>query len=389
MADRIAELRIAGLRTIEDLKLPLTGLTVMVGENGAGKSSIIEACRLLRSAARVEFMSAFHGVHGGMYGLLRHGARRLTVGARIESDDGEPALDYELVLEKVNDAATFAGEALRTSDGTALLERNRHEVRIGSIYDSGRPNETALAISRSIADDGTITRARRALENIEVHVPFEVLPSWAARAQNRRSVLRGSVPLQQASRLDLLADNLPNVYYALRNSREWPSALEMIRMGLGDEIEDVRNPIDPAGGAIGLALQTRGGTEVSASSLSDGQLAYLAFVGLFSLPTERSLLAFDEPELHLHPALLARVVQMFEAASSKCPVLLAAQSDSLLDCLSDPAQSVRVCELRDPMRHTQVTRLDAQALETWLRRYRGLGQIRGEGFLSQVMEGDE
>ncbi len=389
MADRIAEVRISGLRTIEDVRLPLAGLTVMVGENGTGKSSIIEACRLLRAAARSEFMAAFHGIHGGTYALLRHDARRLTLGARIESDEGAATLDYEVVLEKVDNTAVFVGEALRTPDGKALLERNRHEIRIGSIYDSGRPSDTALAISRSIADDGTISRARTALENIEVHVPFEVMPAWAARAQSRRSVLRGSVPLQQATRLDLLGDNLPNAYYALRNARRWANTLDLIRMGLGDEIEDLSNPIDPAGGAIGLALHLRGGGVVAASSLSDGQLAYLAFVALFNLPTDRSLLAFDEPELHLHPALLARVVQLFEAASHQCPVLLAAQSDGLLDCLSDPARSVRVCELEHthPPR-TKVTRLDASALEDWLQRYRGLGQIRGEGFLSQVTDSD-
>ena len=46
--DRITEIRIEGMRCIDSLQLPLRGLTVLIGENGTGKSTIIEATDLLR-----------------------------------------------------------------------------------------------------------------------------------------------------------------------------------------------------------------------------------------------------------------------------------------------------------------------------------------------------
>ena len=46
--DRITRLYVEGLRTLADLSLPLDGLTVLIGENGSGKSSILEACEILR-----------------------------------------------------------------------------------------------------------------------------------------------------------------------------------------------------------------------------------------------------------------------------------------------------------------------------------------------------
>mgnify|MGYP003592898466 CR=1 FL=1 len=52
----------------------------------------------------------------------------------------------------------------------------------------------------------------------------------------------------------------------------------------------------------------------------------------------------DEPELHLHPGLLTRVVQFLAASAESHPVLLATHSDHLLDALTEPARSVRVCE---------------------------------------------
>src|SRR5436190_8155370 len=96
--DRITELRIEGMRTIDELTLKLDGLTVLIGENGSGKSTILEACELLRRAAGPEFMREFHGVHGGMFSLLRHGATELNLGVTVEGE-GEP-LAYDLTIGK-------------------------------------------------------------------------------------------------------------------------------------------------------------------------------------------------------------------------------------------------------------------------------------------------
>jgi hypothetical protein len=57
----ITELRIEGLRTIEKVRLRLDGLTVLIGDNGTGKSSILEACEILRRATGRRFMRAEGG----------------------------------------------------------------------------------------------------------------------------------------------------------------------------------------------------------------------------------------------------------------------------------------------------------------------------------------
>lgn len=52
MVARLTSLRIEGLRTLADVTLSLDGLTVLVGENGTGKSTITEALELVRSLPR-------------------------------------------------------------------------------------------------------------------------------------------------------------------------------------------------------------------------------------------------------------------------------------------------------------------------------------------------
>ena len=83
--DRITQLRISGLRVIEDLVLDLGAMTVLIGDNGTGKSSILEGLELLRQAAKpLHFTSdVIDRAHGGLASLLRHGSSDLR-------DRGDP-----------------------------------------------------------------------------------------------------------------------------------------------------------------------------------------------------------------------------------------------------------------------------------------------------------
>jgi predicted ATPase len=140
------------------------------------------------------------------------------------------------------------------------------------------------------------------------------------------------------------------------------------------------------GGVIALRLKYAGlDAQVPAFSLSDGMLAYLCFVALYRLNTKKSLIAFDEPETHLHPELLMRVLGFFEEMAKARPVLLTTHSDRLLDGLSDPARSVVLCEL-DEHRATRLVRPDAAALADWLKDYRGIGDVRSAGHAASILK---
>jgi predicted ATPase len=99
----------------------------------------------------------------------------------------------------------------------------------------------------------------------------------------------------------------------------------------------------------------------------------------------RAALVVDEPEQHLHPALLSRVVDMLEAASSTAPVVVATHSDRVLDALSDPERQVVLCEL-DSRRAMHVRAPSPERLAEWLERYRGIGSVLAEGYQAQVFD---
>lgn len=399
----ITAIRIEGMRTLADVRLDLDGLTVLIGENGTGKSSIIEACELLRRLANQNFISELYNPHGGAFALLRDGASvlRLTIFLQAPSPTGiATRIEYSVGLARERSGLVIHEENLCVEDPDqtqplrAIERKQRFARYFNGIHElpfEGLAPDTLALTSFSPAGPPhwSASVVREALQGIEVHLPFEVLPSWAARASARKSELRGSVLLQPADRLDLLGSNLVNVYYALREQSDrvyWNETMDLLRLGLGREFEEVRTVADSGGGAHALAIKWRGrDLPMTASALSDGQIAFLAFVAMYRLPrSSRTLMAIDEPELHLHPGLLSRVLQIFEAMGERHPVLLATHSDRMLDLLSDPVASIRVCEMSGGS--TRVRRLDRESLDAWLADFRGVGDLRSEGHLIDVMK---
>jgi predicted ATPase len=115
-------------------------------------------------------------------------------------------------------------------------------------------------------------------------------------------------------------------------------------------------------------------------SLSDGQLAYLAFVALSQLPGERSILCFDEIELHMHPGLLVRVMALMEKVAEHTPVLLTTHSRRVLDELSQPANSVVALVLNGENLQTEALKFEQSTLQPWLEQYDGLGRLLDAGY---------
>ncbi len=400
--DRITHVRIKNVRAIQCVDLELSRpLTVLIGENGSGKSTIIECLELLRKASDPRFMEQFYAVHRGMPGLLRKGASDLSLGVRIEDDEGhQDPIDYAFTLRTQGAGASVVHEQLLVGPagaGGRRLTAIQRGMSDAKVYDAEQRKLEDLP-AKDVASDkllisafgtraphGAIDRVLAVLDRIEVHLGFDTLAAWAARSHQRPVSVRGSSTLFPADRLSLLGVNLASAWSALigRDSAHFQRTMALVRLGLGERVDTVVVPPDAGGGNVYLALRFTDLSEpVLASDLSDGQLAWLAFVAMVRLNDWRSLLAVDEPELHLHPQLLGGVINLL--ASAGAPVIIATHSDRVLELLDKPAEAVRVCELDEVGRAT-LARVDPDELEKWLARYGDFGRIRAAGYLSHVL----
>jgi len=150
-------------------------------------------------------------------------------------------------------------------------------------------------------------------------------------------------------------------------------------------VEDVVPVNEATGGTQTISLRWRNGPDILLSGLSDGQISILALIAIQQLQrrTPPSIIAIDEPEVHLHPGLIARVAIGLDEMSEEIPVLVGTQSDVFLNALEDPENIVVLCRL-DEQRRMMLQRPDHEQLETWLAEFKGLGAIRSEGLTSVV-----
>lgn len=388
---------------IDKLSLELRPMNVLIGENGSGKSTVLEALEILRKAATMtgeQLFNDLYGLHGGLRMFRGSGSeasvRHLRLGVTMSQDSGGNDYRYEIAFQANSDGGIeIAEELLRLEPlrhGGDPIKVFHRALGSPSIFYTGTTEVIALnyndpmltALRERDSAAAGIRRVRETLKQIRVYPASESNPSWARRPNEPISMLRASVIVRPATAVERGGTNLPNVFFALRNRGEaaWANTLLTIRLGLGDEVEDLILEPSPSGGEVGLSLVFRGLGKVPSFALSDGQLAFLMFVAVTELESNGTV-AFDEPDLHLHPALIYRIVDLAEEISHRRTVVMTTHSDRLLDALSDPADSVVLFERARGLR-TEAYRPNKAQLAHWLTLYSGLGSARAEGYGSVI-----
>lgn len=345
------------------VEVPLSGLTVLIGDNSTGKSTLLEALRIARLIPSDRFLDDVNRVH--------------TISTAMRAD--APRFELGLAFEDQGDRYEYA------------LHLDRQAQSLSEIVDDRSTNRSTQSILPLLKDNHeAAAHTLELLLGIDAHLPFDVMAGWGRRQRGAGSPIRDPRVAEPTHRLELLGDNLVNVYQALKNDRgsdAWKDTLELLQMGFGPGLRDVAIS-QVAGGYLGLSVEFEKQGRIPALHLADGLLAYMGFVAIHQLGDGRSLLAFDEPETHLHPALLARVMTLLEDIATRHPVILATHSDRILDYLANPVESVLICELDDEQQ-TRLRRLDPNQYEKWRARYQGLGDIRARGHLPSVLMEDE
>lgn len=376
------------MRCFSGFSLKTPGLVVLIGENGVGKSTVVEACELLRRTTDSQFATAVGGAHGGVRALLRHGVNRLTLGVSFDGLLGASTAHYDISLAREGGRLVIVDEQL-VWNGSVVGSRGSTTSILD--FKDGTPSRqqppsgesTFFSYVLNYPETHPMRAIRDALFGIEVFPPLPVTARWASEG-GPASLVRLEQNASLERRVGRFGSNLPGALLELRNEpAQWERYLMLVRAGLGEEIENiVISPADTPQLTFGLKYQGDP-TPVTSESLSDGTVSILALLAILELrPPNRSLLVFDEPELHLHPSVVALLADRFEAAAVDQRIVVSTHADRFLDALREPQQSAVVLE-RSPTGSRQVP-LDADRLKTWLRRYAGLGEIRRSGHLEDV-----
>jgi predicted ATPase len=342
----IHTLAVENYRSLRQLVLPLSPLTVVTGANGAGKSSLYRALRLLAEAARDGAVAALAREGGlastlwaGPEGKVRRGrpvqgtVRTRPVGLRLGFGGDEYGYALDLGHPVPGDSmfnrdpefkreVLWAGPALRPS--ALLADRGGQVVRARGV-DGAWGEPVRLALTDSMLSE---------LAEPEILLLRDRMRSWRFYDQFRTD---RDAPARQSrigTRTPVLGHDGADLPAALRTIMEVGAAEE-----LSDAVEDAfpgsRIDIVDHDGRFGLRFHQHGLLRpLDAAELSDGTLRYLLWVAALLTPRPPELLVLNEPETSLHPDLLAPLAHLITMAATRSQVVVVSHATALVEALT-------------------------------------------------------
>ncbi|MDH6197122.1 putative ATPase [Mycobacterium frederiksbergense] len=343
---------IRGYRSLREIILPLTDLTVVTGANGTGKSSIYRALRLLADCGRGQVIGSL-AREGGLQSVLWAGPERPSKHAQgtvrtrpislelgFAADDfgylvdlglpqmagsgGEPsafARDPEIKREVV-----FAGPVLRSS--SALVRRTR---------------EYAEAAAQSGRGFDELTRSLPSYHSVLAEYAHpDVLPELSAVSDRLRDWrfydgfrVDAGAPARQphvGTRTPVLADDGSDLAAAVQTIVE--TTFDDLARAVADAFDGATISVAVNDGLFDLQLRQRGMLRpLRATELSDGTLRFLLWATALASPRPPSLMVLNEPETSLHPDLVRPLASLIRAAAKQTQVVVVTHSRALLDFL--------------------------------------------------------
>lgn len=370
----ITTFAVSGYRSLVDVVVPLGPLTVVSGANGAGKTNLYRALRLLAAAGSGQIVGDV-AREGGLASALWAGpetpqgagaqgaARKRPVSLRLGMssdtfgylvDLGLPQVDPmrsffvhdpELKREQV-----FTGDAPRPA--SVFIDRTRASTRVRSagwrtVERTLRPDQSVL---RDLDDPETIT------DTLQLR---EMMAQWRFYDHFRTDRESPARQSRVGTRTRWMSDDGSDL------AAVWATAIEAgsdapLNAAVDDAFPGSQVSIETTAGVFRLLLRQPGLLRpLTTAELSDGTLRYLLLCAALLPTNPPPLIVLNEPEASLHESLIAPLGALIAAAARHTQVIVVTHSAELQRALRSAGISI---ELESTGYGTQVVgqgRLDA------------------------------
>lgn len=364
---------IAGYRSLRAVRLPLGPVSVLLGENGAGKTNILTALQLLQAAAtgpicrmlvdegglgRVLWAGRLPAGEGSAPTSLRFTAHfanlryAIEIGPPAKGDaalGGEPTVREETLTHTGVGAGGNGERVVMHREGASVRLRNAKGER-QHLKQHLLPSETALHGIRDAASYPELAYVRELLEGWRIYHRFNL----AVDAPSRAPALATMTPALATDGRDLAA-----ALATITAGQQMPDALIA---PLRDAFPGAMLETSVADGRASFQLRLPDmDRALIAREMSEGTLQYLCLLAVLMAYRKPALIAINEPEASLHESFLAPLARLIaragagtEAGSQICIVT---QSSALA---REIAKAADVRPLR-VLRENGQTRIDGVA----------------------------
>jgi predicted ATPase len=353
----LKKITLRNFKSFRDNTFELGPLTLMVGANASGKSNFVDALRFLQGCARgLKVSEIFVGKWEGgqqIWFPIRGGAQEafnlfeyansfeVEVQCEFAGVDSKNVSIYRIGVKRTNEVLSIHNERMFVAD-----EEYIHPILKGfDVIDTSILLSPLILAAFSSNIPTTVQHwvpiIRKWLSDFHF---FDLAPS----------LMRDYVP-QNLPEIGARGENLSAVLFKIAsNPDQRRTVLGWIQELCPQEITDF-DFVETKLGDVLLAAKEPNGVTVSARSMSDGTLRFLAIIVAMLTAKEGTTFVIEEIDNDLHPSRLHLLVNFLEqvATSRKLQVIASTHSPYFLDYLSE-----------ESLKHVLVFHREAQTAET-------------------------
>ena len=345
----------------------LRPMSVMIGANGTGKTSVLEVLSLLANSAQTK-LSEFISDLSGLSSVLTYDrAEDLRLGISM-TVAGHYPLEYSLMLKPQGVGYIISEEKLSQrrpglqrflhidSHGPDIKYFEADQKKLQQPNWEHKPLETSLSQVPKMFREPEDFRNR--LSSSTFYHVLNVDP---------RSPVRLPQPMRPATLPGRNGEDLVSCLFYLRETeRNRFEAIEDALRAAFPGFERLEFP-PVAAGTLALAWRETGFSKpLFMHQLSEGTLRFLWLATLLQSPGLTSLTLLDEPEVSLHPELLSLLADLLREASNRTQLVVATHSDRLIRFLQ-PKEVLLMDSTEEGM--STLTWADELDLDKWLKDY--------------------
>ena len=396
---KIRQLFVEGFRSLKKVVWEPGDLNVLIGPNGSGKSNLLRVLEMISVSAQGG-LGKYVQAAGGMMPLVWDGEAK-EVAVKIKTTPPEPerdpktdSLTYDVHLSRIGQTSTYRierevlGNYYRVELGDMeepfkFLERRGLK---GVVFNDTQRGLTAAP--ELISEEETLLSMISGpfFENRVIPLFQKELAAWSVyhdlRVDPKASVRQAAITRPER-RVSPDGENLISVMNTLyTGDRKFKKDINAaMKAAFGDDFDEI--VFTPAADQK-IQLQVRWNSlkrEQPAADLSDGTLRFLFLLTVLASPTPAPVIAIDEPEAGLHPAMLPIVAEHAVDASLRSQVILTTHSPQFLDAFKETLPTTTVTKWED--RQTELRSIDGEELKYWLKEYT-LGSLFKSGELEAM-----
>ncbi|AOY60541.1 AAA family ATPase [Desulfococcus multivorans] len=365
---KINRIKIGGFRRLLKVDLPVRPFMVLIGANGVGKTSFLDALSIL-SASASSNLNSMLSQFGGIANLLTRGKSEDLSFLVDMTVPGHEPLEYELRLAPKGTGYSISRELLSQkrqgfNNPFRHIESSDGDIRYYETEENRlvRPDWEHNPLETSLSQVPKMFRQPEELRRIlatatQYHV-LDVGP-------------RAPVKMPQPMKPATLpgpdgGDLVPYLYYLREVDRErFEIIIDSLRAAFQD-FEELSFPPVAAGMLAMTWKDKQFNKPIYMNELSEGTLRFLWLVSLLQSPNLSTITMIDEPEVSLHPELLSLLADLMREASKRTQLIVATHSDRFIRFLNP--DEVVVMDVDDDGCAT-ATWADSMDLDQWLAEY--------------------